>query len=212
MGRRIGIFAAATLVVLVALLPACAKKVLVDPRVDLGGWRTIGIVEFSGGKDPELGVQATRDFMQTVQQAQPGVRILELGSEARVLDEVESVGLDFEAVRALGERYDVDAVFVGRVEVSLPKPNLSFGKSFASMQARADVQGEIDARLLETASGATVWSRTSTSSANVAHLGVPSTGTPSFGATDPSDVYAGLVRQLVANVSGDFHPRWVKQR
>lgn len=212
MSRRIRTAAAFTLAALLAVLPGCAKKVLMDPRVDLGAWRTIGIVEFNGGKDPELGLQATREFMEALQHAQPGVRILELGAEEDVLAEVESVGLDFEAVRALGKRYNVDAVFVGRVEVGRVKPNLRFGQSFASMEARADVEGEIAARLLEADSGATVWSRSSTSSANVAHVGVPSTGVPSFGATKPSDVYAGLVRQLVANVSGDFYARWVKKK
>lgn len=210
MSRRIGI--AAALALLLALLPGCAKKVLVPPRVDLGAWRTIGIVEFSGGSDPALGVQATQEFMEIVHHAQPGVRILELGAEQQVLAEVDSAALDFEAVRALRERYGVDAVFVGRLEVGRVKPNLRFGQSFASMEARADVQGEIAARLLETGSGATVWSRTATSTRNVAHVGVPSTGLPSFGATDPSDVQAGLVRQLVANLSGDFYSRWVKQR
>jgi hypothetical protein len=209
MSRRIGI---AALAVLLVLLPACAKKVLAPPRVDLGGWRTIGIVEFSGGGNPELGVQATQEFMEAVHYAQPGVRILELGTQDHVLAEVDSAALDFEAVRALRERYGVDAVFVGRVELGHVKPNLRFGQSFASMEARADLQGEIAARLLETGSGATVWSRTASASRNVARVGVPSTGLPSFGAADPNDLHAGLVRQLVANVSGDFYSHWVKQR
>jgi hypothetical protein len=209
MSRRIGI---AVLAMLLALLPGCAKKVLVPPRIDLGEWRTIGIVDFSGGGDPELGVQATQEFMQAVHHAQPGVRILELGAEEQVLAEVDSAALDFEAVRALRERYGVDAVFVGRVELGHVRPNLRFGQSFASMEASADLQGEIAARLLETGSGATVWSRTTTASANVARVGVPSTGLPTFGAANPNDVDAALVRQLVANVSGDFYSRWVKKR
>jgi len=199
------------LLISLLLLPACAKKVRVDPRVDLARWGTIGIVEFGGGDDPELGLLATREFMEALQAAQPGARILELGSEQRVLAEVDSVGLDFEAARALGDRYRVDALFVGRLEVDAVKPNLSFGESFASMQARADVQGELAARLIETDSGATVWTRSTTATANVAHVGVPAEGLPTFGAVDPSDATEGMVRQLVVNASHDFRPRWVKE-
>lgn len=205
------VIATAIALTLLLALSGCAKKVRVDPRVDLAGWGTIGIVEFGGGGDPELGARATRQFMQELQRAQPGVRLLELGSEEHVLRQVDSVGLDFEAARALGQHYDVDAVFVGRLEVERFKPTLRFGKSYASMEARADVQGELEARLIETGSGATVWTRSTTSTANVAHVGVPTQGLPTFGANDPNDATANLVSQLVVDASHDFRPRWVKQ-
>ena len=210
MVRRTAMAAVIAFTLLLAL-SGCAKRVLVDPRVDLAGWGTIGIVEFGSGDDPELGVQATLEFMQELQRAQPGARILELGSEERVLREVDSVGLDFEAARALGERYEVGAVFVGRLEIERFKPAIRFGQSFASMEARADVQGELAARLIETSSGATVWTRSTRSTANVAHVGVPAQGLPTFGAKDPGEAYANLVSQLVVNASHDFRPRWVKQ-
>jgi hypothetical protein len=56
-----------------------------------------------------------------------------------------------------------------------------------------------------------VWSRTATSSASVAHLGVPEIGSPTFGATNPGDAYAGLLRQLVANLTPDFYAHWQRQ-
>jgi hypothetical protein len=211
MSRSVRMGTAFAQVLLLLALAGCAKKVLVDPRVDLAGWGTIGIVEFSGGADPELGVQATHEFMEALQRAQPGVRILELGSEARVLHEVDSVGLDFEAARALGERYEIDALIIGRLEIERVKPSIRFGQSFASMEARADLHGELAARLIETDSGATVWTRSTTATANVAHVGVPTQGLPTFSAKDPSDASTGLVRQLVVNASHDFRPRWVKQ-
>lgn len=211
MARRIGI-AAASLAVLLAALAGCAEKVLAPPRVSLQSWRTLGIVEFSGGAEPGLGVLATQEFMEALQAAQPGARILELGPESKVLAEVNSVGLDFEAIRAVGEHYGVDAVFVGRVELGSVKPNVQFGQAFSTMEARADLQGELSARLMETSSGATVWSRSTTGSANVAHLGVPGQGLPVFGASDPSDVRGNLVRQLVANATPDFYSHWVKKR
>ena len=146
-----------------------------------------------------------------LQQAQPGLRILELGRQKRVLSEVGHRALDFAAVRAIGEHYGVDAVFAGDLEVSEAKPSLNMGQAFTSFNARADVSGQLAARLFETRSGATLWSRSSTATANVAHLGVPNGGMPSFGASDPSKVYGGLVRQLVSHLRHDFYPRWVRQ-
>ena len=61
--------------VLVAMLGCAGPKVEVPPRVDLAEWRTIGIVDFRGGSDPELPELATRQFVQMIQSAQPGVRI-----------------------------------------------------------------------------------------------------------------------------------------
>jgi len=196
-----------------ALLAAqgCATKVHVPPRVDLGAWHTIGLVEFSGGSEPLLRNLATRDFMQRLQAAQPGVRIVELGSRQRVLREVGHSELDFESVRAIGKRFEVDAVFMGDLDLSDVMPSVAVGRSFASLEARADVNGQAAAKLLETRSGATVWSRTSSASANVARIGLRYGVIPTFGASDPSDVQAGLVHQLVTALTGDFYWRWEKQ-
>ena len=129
------------------------------PRVYLGDWDTIGIVTFEGEVDPELAGQATRRFVEMVQAAQPGARIVELGSRGAVLAEVGRDALDFEATRALGRRYGVDALFTGALELASARPRVSLGESDASLRARMDVSGELAARLTETESGALVWSR-----------------------------------------------------
>lgn len=202
-----------TTCLLAALLATlgCATKVHIPPRVDLAAWHTIGLVEFSG--DPELLLRtlATRDFMQRLQAAQPGVRIVELGSQQRVLREVGHGELDFESARAIGERFEVDAVFVGDLDFSEVKPSVAVGRAFASLEARVDVNGQAAAKLFETRSGATVWSRSSSASANVARIGLRYGVIPTFGASDPSEVHAGLVHQLITDLTGDFYWRWEKQ-
>jgi hypothetical protein len=203
--------ARACLIGALLILSACASKVQVPPRVVLSEWGTIGIVSFQGGADPELAHMATARFVQMLQSAQPGARILELGSEHRVLSEVGHGQLDFEAVRALGSRFEVDALFWGDLEIGTAQPSVRFGEAFTSANARADVSGQLATKLLETRSGATVWSRSSSASANVARIGVSDAGLPSFGVTDPARAYEGLVHQLVANLGGDFHPRWEKR-
>ena len=117
----------------------CASSVQMPPRVDLGQWDLIGIVDFGGDDDPELASRATGQFVQMLQAAQPGARILELGPEKRILSEVGHEELDFEAMRALGERYEVDAVFTGGLELSNVKPDVRFGESLTSVRAAANV-------------------------------------------------------------------------
>lgn len=203
-----------TLVVAIVLLAAggCASKVLVPPRVDLAEWGTIGIVEFDSGSAPELANFATGQFVQMLHEAQPGARILELGSEQQLLAVIDRNELDFEAVRAMGERFRVDAIFTGSLELSSVKPRVRFDEALTSMRAAADVDGRLATRLLETRSGATVWSRSARAAANVARVGMPHRGgLPSFRVNDPDDVYAGLVPQLVARLRHDFYPTWQKQ-
>ncbi len=209
-------FAALTACLLGALLVAlgCASKsrVLVPPRVDLAEYGTIGIVDFSADSDPVHGNLATRQFVQMLQDAQPGAPILELGAQQQVLAKVGHREFDFEAVRAIGEHYRVDAVFTGDLEMSRVKPKIQFGRSFTSVNASANINGLLATRLMETRSGATVWSRRVTSSANVARIGVPEGGgIPTFGATDRGDVETGLVGKLVSNLSYDFHSHWVTE-
>lgn len=190
----------------------CATRTQLPPRVDLGEWDLIGIVQFSGGDDAELAGLATGQFVQMLQAAQPGARILELGPEQQVLSELGHEKLDFEAMRAMRKRYDVDAVITGGLELSSVEPDLRFGDSLRSVRAAANVNGQLATKLLETRSGATVWSRTTQATANVARLGVPSDGeTPSFQIGRPGDAYAELVPQLVANLRHDFYPTWRKR-
>ena len=197
--------------VFVAFLGCAGTKVRVPPRVDLGGWPTIGIVDFATEGDPALGKLATAKFVEMLQDAQPGSRVVELGSEGRLLAEIEMERFDFEAVRALGDRYRVDAVIAGTLEVSKVKPKLKFGEAFTSLSASANLNGQLAARLLETRSGAIAWSRSARATENVARLGLHGAGLPTFRVGDPEDAATGLVSRLVSNLSGDFHPTWREQ-
>lgn len=202
------------LMAVILITAACASepKVRVPPRVDLANLGTIGIIYFSASSNADHGHQATRQFMQLLQHAQPGAPILELGTLPQVLAKIGHGELDFEAMRAIGEAYRVDAVFSGDLRMSKARPKVRIGSSFNSMNASADINGQLEARLMETRAGATVWSRRATATANLAHVGVAGGGTlPTFGATDRGDVEDGLVGELVANLRADFVSRWVRQ-
>ena len=139
--------------------------VQLPPRVELSLWPVVGVVEFSDTRRPTLGPLATRHFVEMLHAAQPGARVLELGSAQKVLSEIKRTELDFEAVRALGERYKVDAVFLADVAFSEVKPRVAIGQYWDSVSAGASVRGELNTRLYETRSGATLWTRVSSASA-----------------------------------------------
>jgi hypothetical protein len=123
-----------------AILPGCASKVMVPPRVDLGVYHTLGIIVFTSNATGSFAGYATQEFMEAVQAAQPGVRILELGDEPRVLGAVGHDQVNFEAMRAIGEKWGVDAVFAGHLELTDVKPNLKLTTLVKSMSLKAEIE------------------------------------------------------------------------
>ncbi|HEX5774019.1 MAG TPA: hypothetical protein VFY07_06810, partial [Geomobilimonas sp.] len=106
------------LAVVVLALAGCARTVTVTlpPRVDLANYPAIGLVEFTS-RPPRLGADATRKFIDNLHGAQPGIRILELGSQTTVLKEAGYEELDFKAIKAIGDQFGVAAVITGTVEL-----------------------------------------------------------------------------------------------
>jgi hypothetical protein len=137
---------------------ACSKKVMVPvpPRVDLETYQTIGMMEFSSNAEGDLHLFASQKFLQSIQACQPGVRVLELGSTERVLASVGKRDLNYEAVRAIGKKYDVDAVIAGRMDVTDIKPKVDLYSIIQSMSISADVEASLTTRLYD-ASGVTLW-------------------------------------------------------
>ncbi len=191
---------------------ACSEKVLMPPRVDLSGYDTIGIVEFTSNSKGNLDTYATQKFLQNVQAAQPGVRALEHGSESYVLSKIGAKELDFMAIRKLGKEYGIDALFVGHLEVTSVKPKVNIGRMLTSMSLEANVSADLTTRLFETKSGATAWTRSSRGSAPVAAVSLAGNGLPtSFESDDPEKAYGKLVNSLVRKVGSDFWSYYTKK-
>jgi len=116
----------AVLAISIFILAGCShtEKILIPPKMDLRPYGTVGIIEFSTNAASDLKQTATQEYIQTVQAAQPGVRILELGGKDRVLKKVGQEELDPAAIRAIGSAYHIDVLVFGQLSVSDPKPNL----------------------------------------------------------------------------------------
>lgn len=197
--------------VLVALgalaLGACSSSTLVQvpPRMDLRGYGTIGMLQFSSDDESGIGRQATQEFLTMLQAAQPGVAVLEIPAPAEGT-------LDAEAIRELGRRHGVDALIVGVLEAKPVKPKIAVGGGLESVSARAEIEGVLNAKLYESGSGATLWTALSRGRETVASVSVSGGGLSGLGANSRDDANERLVRGLVERATEDFRPTWIRQR
>jgi len=202
--------------VLVLLLGSCSstRTVLVDvpPRVDLRQYGTLGLVEFGSNYDAATNARATREFLAQIHAAQPGTRIVDLGTREALLGAAGARQLDVEALRKIGAKYGVEAVFVGDIVYSDPKTDIRIN-DLARLDggARTEVRGDMAVRLIETRSGASVWSSSSWARREVSRVRV-STASGISGSTRDSDPRSEMVPALVQHATPDFRHSTVRQQ
>lgn len=183
------------------------QRVLEPARVDLSRFGTLGLVEFSSGAVDGFGAEVSREFLAALQEAQPGTPVLELGSERKLLADIGHEKLDPEALRAIAEKYRVDALIVGSLDSQRVSPKVAFDASaFAS--ASAELEGVLDVRILLTQNGATVWSTTQSARAEIAGVQISDHGFSSTGMSTPEDARQRLLSRLVRKATPDFWAHW----
>ena len=190
----------------VLALWGCAKTitVTVPPRVDLKAFPTIGLIEFDAQPPGDLGPDATQKFLGNLQAAQPGVRILELGSRDKVLHEVRMTDLDSLAIRAIGKKYGVAALLSGSVELSEIQPDVKLSTDLSALAAQVKIGGKMSGKLWDSANGATIWTNSSWGSWPVAKISVTEGGAGSFSYRNPSEKRNQILMSLVKALNGDF--------
>lgn len=202
------------LTVLLFFLSGCSKTITIEipPQVDLRSWPVIGIVDFAADTRKELSPAATQNFLTQLQSAQPGVRLLELGGREKVLQALQRRDLDSEAIKAIGAKYGVQAVFIGRLDVSDVKPDIKFSPDLTAASASAVVNGELSIKLLETDTGATVWSNGAHGKWSVGGMTLSSNGLSNVGYTDPTEKYEQMLRNLARVATNDFRPSYERRK
>ena len=197
----------------VAMLWGCARTVLVPvpPRMELQSYGTLGIVEFSANSESAASVQATRKFQEHIQAAQPGTPFLDLGKREALLAEIGSRQLDVEALRKIGAKYGVAAIFVGDIVYSEPKTDVKI-TDLAKLDAgvRTEIRGDISTRLIDARTGASVWSSSAWARRQMGHLNVSAEHGVS-GAVNKSNPREEMVPALVYQLTHDFRPTSVRQ-
>lgn len=206
----------AAALVLVLSLWGCSstRTVTVDvpPRMDLKPYATIGVVEFASNYDTATNARATREFQARIHSAQPGTRLLELGGREALLVAAGARQLDVDALRRIGEKARVDAIFVGDIVYSDPKTEVRINDlSRLDGSARTEVRGDMSVKLVETRSGATVWSGTSWARRQVSRVNVSAQQGIS-GSTRDGDPRDEMVPALLQHATQDFRPTTARQQ
>jgi hypothetical protein len=192
-------------------LSACASKYAqVPPRLDLQPYGRVALVTFAADNNESraMSALATQRFAEALLASQPGVEILELTSSDSVLKALPAGTDPVVLAQALGQAKNIPAVFVGELKVSGVKPRARLAVSDVNL--RASVSAELRVRLLSTRVGGTLWRSSSTASGTVGRVALAG-GLPSVAIRDTDEAYGEVVRSLVADVTADLRPTWVKQ-
>jgi hypothetical protein len=179
--------------------------------MDLKGYGTLGIVEFASNSDPAINSRATREFQAQIHAAQPGTRLVELGSREALFG-AGGRPPDVEMLRKIGAKYGVDAIFLGDITYSDPITNVKIGDlSKLEGGMHTEVRGDMSARLVETRTGASVWSSSSWARRQVNRVSISSQQGIS-GSTGNANPQAEMLPALIVNLTHDFRPTSVRQQ
>ncbi len=193
-------------------LSACSSTLSqVPPRLDLGNYGRIALVTFSAepARAP-LGLQATQQFADALLSSQSDFELLELGPADSAVARLLGQGDAPAAAQEVGRQKHVTAVFFGQLTTTGTKPSghVSGG---GNLSVSGTIAADLNVRLLSTSTGGTLWRSSATASQSVGNVSMSGGRLPSISATDPNAAYANLVGDLVAQVTRDVRPTWVKQ-
>jgi hypothetical protein len=179
--------------------------------MDLKSYGTLGIVEFASNSDAGINSRATREFQAQIHAAQPGTRLVELGSREALFG-AGGRPPDVEVLRKIGAKYGVDAIFLGDIAYSDPVTNVKIGDlSKLEGGMHTEVRGDMSARLVETRTGASVWSSSSWARRQVNRVSISSQQGMS-GSMGNENPQAEMLSALVGHLTNDFRPTSVRQQ
>ena len=197
------------LVLIILLFIGCSRTMLVSvpPAVDLEPYGNIGLISFSTeNAKGQLDEMATQRFLQVITQYQRGSQLIELGTLDEVLNQVNRPSLDQEAVKAIGQYFNIKGVFVGKISISDVKPKVSIGALVKSMGISASFTISMTSRLYSTTTGATSWTDSVRWKDSLANLSLSDNALPSFNVRDQNEAYQSLIEQMIYELTRDFRP------
>ena len=194
---------------MLALSACAAKYAQVPARLDLHSYSRVALVTFTAGEEHgNLSQLATQRFAESVLASQAGFELLELSRTDSLIRQLPRSADPALIARALGESGDIPAVFVGDLKVSGVRPKARFDPQ--AVNVKASVSAELTVRLLSTRTGGTLWRSSSVATGTVGRVGLAG-GLPSVAMRDTEEAYGDVVHELVADVTRDLRPTWVKQ-
>jgi hypothetical protein len=201
---------AALAICAVLSLSACASKYArVPARLDLVPYGRIALISFSADQaNSAMSTMATQRFAEALLASQSGIELLELSSADSSLRNLVAKGDAAALAQALGRQKDVPAVFIGQLKLSPVKPRGHLDAS--GLNLKASVSAELAVQLLSTKTGGTMWRSSSIANGALGRVAITDR-LPSVALRDRDDAYNEVVSQLIAEVTRDLRPTWVKQ-
>ena len=134
-----------------------------------------------------------------------------MGNRETVLAAVGGRQLDADALTKIGEKYGVTAIFLGDIVYSDPKTSVKIS-DLTKLEGgvRAEIRADISSRLVETRTGASVWSSSAWVRRQIGRLNVSAERGVS-GATSTSNPREEMMPALVYQLTHDFRPSSVRQ-
>lgn len=185
-----------------------ARRVWVGPRVDLKPYETIGMVAFTSSSKGKLAAMATRRFEEAARRDQDMLRMVDVGTQQEALASVGKDQWNPEACRAVGRKQGIKSMFEGTLTVSKVHPNVALTSFFKAGQVTADVNAVLEVRMIETETGASIWSRSASTTRTLGQVSVFGGKDFAFDAADPEAAYGDLVEDLVSQVARDLQGGW----
>jgi hypothetical protein len=192
------------------ILSACASHYSQVPaRLELAPYGRVALVTFTADQpNPGISSLATQRFAEALLASQTGFELLELGGADSLLKNLSPNTDAVALAQALGKQKNVPAVFVGFLKISNMKPSGHIDGS--GMNVRAGVSAELTVRLLSTSTGGTVWRSSGAANGTVGRIDITDR-LPSFAIRDKDEAYGEVVSDLVAQVTRDLRPTWIKR-
>lgn len=188
------------------------RLVTVPPRIDLKNFGTLGVVEFTSNASADINAQATREFEEYIHAAQPGTPLVELGSRQKVMAAVGGEEFDADTLKKIGEKYGVDAIFVGEIKYSEPETSVKVADiSKLEGSVRTIVRGDMSSKLMEIGSGASVWSSGAWATEQVGGFSVSAEDGVDGGVRTPRP-RERMVSAMLYHLTEDFRPTKVREK
>ena len=174
------------------------------PKMDLKPYNQIGVIAFNlENARGNIGDLVASKFVQVISKSHRRANLIKLGSLEEVQKRIGKSELD---IKAIGDKYGVDAVFIGTVGLSDVKAHIEESGLSANLKVLADATLTITAQLISTATGEVLWTNSITEKEKLAQIRM-SGEIPTFAADDSDRAYGLMLEDLVYKLTADFRSR-----